>query len=199
MVRDVKTPSVQEMEEHNCTHIPSQPWCPACVAGKKPNSPHKRQAEGEHLVPEIGLDYAFLRESDNIETLTILVMKDRDIKTIFAGVVEMKGRGLEGTVENVVKNIARLGYKKVILCSDQEPAIIHLIEGVIAERKEPTIPQHSPVGESQSNGLVEKGRQVYQRPSAHTTTRSPEESRVPHTRRPPHHDLDGQACGRVNQ
>ena len=51
VVRDVKTPSAQEMEEHNCTHIPSQPWCPACVAGKKPNSPHKRQAEGGHLVP----------------------------------------------------------------------------------------------------------------------------------------------------
>ena len=51
VVRDVKNPTAQEMEEHNCTHIPSQPWCPACVAGKKPNSPHKRQTEGEHLVP----------------------------------------------------------------------------------------------------------------------------------------------------
>ena len=46
VVRDVKTPTAKEIEEHNCTHIPSQPWCPACVAGKKPNSPHKRQAEG---------------------------------------------------------------------------------------------------------------------------------------------------------
>ena len=66
-------------------------------------------------MPEIGLDYAFLRESDSDEILTILVVKDRDSKTIFADVVEMKGRGLEGTVEHVVKNIARLGYKKVIL------------------------------------------------------------------------------------
>ena len=113
VVRDVKTPTAKEIEEHNCTHIPSQPWCPACVAGKKPNSPHKRQAEGEHLVPEIGLDYAFLRESDHDETLTILVMKDRDSKTIFADVVEMKGRGLEGTVENVVKNIARLATRRL--------------------------------------------------------------------------------------
>merc|ERR1712086_1128492 len=103
VVRDVKTPTAQEMEEHNCTHIPSQPWCPACVAGKKPNSSHIRQAEGELLVPEIGLDYAFLRESDSDESLTVLVMKDRDSKTMFADVVEMKGRGIEGTVENVVK------------------------------------------------------------------------------------------------
>ena len=126
-------------------------------------------------------------------------MKDRDSKTIFADVVEMKGRGLEGTVENVVRNIARLGYKKVILCSDQEPAILDLIEGVIAKRKEPTVPQNSPVGESQSKGLVEKGSQVYQRPSAHIATCSPEESRVPHTRGPSYHDLDGQACGGANQ
>ncbi len=107
-------------------------------------------------MPEIGLDYAFLRESESDETLTILVMKDRDSKTIFADVVEIKGRGIEGTVENVVRNIARLGYKKVILCSDQEPAILDLIEGIIAARKEPTIPQNSPVGESQANGLVQK-------------------------------------------
>jgi hypothetical protein len=112
VVRDVKTPTAQEVDEHNCTHIPSQAWCPACVAGKKPNSPHKRKTEGEHLVPEIGLDYAFLRDSDSDETLTVLVMKDRDSKTIFADVVEMKGRGLEGTVENAVRNIARLGYTK---------------------------------------------------------------------------------------
>ena len=68
----------------------------------------------------------------------------------------MNGRGLEGTVEHVVRNIARLGYKKVILCSDQEPASLDLVEGVIAARTEPTIPQNSPVGESQSNGLVER-------------------------------------------
>ncbi len=112
VVRDVQTPTAQEREEHNCTHIPSRPWCPACVAGKKPNSPHKRQTEGEHLVPEIGLDSVFLRESDIDETLTISVMKDRDSKTRFADVVEIKGRGLEGTVENVVRNIAKTRLQK---------------------------------------------------------------------------------------
>ena len=66
------------------------------MAGKKPNSPHKRQAEGEHLVPEIGLGYAFLRESDSDETLTVLVMKDRDSETIFAHVVEMEGPWARG-------------------------------------------------------------------------------------------------------
>ena len=30
VVRDVKTPTAQEMEEHIFSQIPSQPWCPAC-------------------------------------------------------------------------------------------------------------------------------------------------------------------------
>ena len=49
VVRDVKTPTAQEMEEHNCTHIPSQPWCPACVAGKKPNPLTNAKLRGSTL------------------------------------------------------------------------------------------------------------------------------------------------------
>ena len=83
-------------------------------------------------------------------------MKDRDTKTIFADAVEMKGRGLDGTVRRVVENLAKLGHKKVILRSDQEPAILDIINGVVETRQDPTIPQNSPVGESKSNGFVER-------------------------------------------
>ena len=69
--------------------------------------------------------------------MTILVMKDRNTQTIFAVVVEVKGRGLEGTVEIVVRIIARLGHKEVILCTDQELAILHLINGIIETRQDP--------------------------------------------------------------
>jgi hypothetical protein len=55
-----------------------------------------------------------------------------------------------------VENLAKLGHRKVVLRSDQEPAMLDLIAGVIEARQDPTIPQNSPVGESQSNGLVER-------------------------------------------
>ena len=84
-----------------------------------------------------------------------MVMKDRDTKTIFADAVEMKERGLDGTVTRVVENLAKPGHKKIILRSDQEPAILYLIAGVIAAREDSTIPQNLPVGKSKSNGLVE--------------------------------------------
>ena len=63
-------------------------------------------------MPYIRLDYVFLRESDSDQIVTVLVMKDRDTKTVFADVVEAKGRGLEGNVENVVRNIARWGLQE---------------------------------------------------------------------------------------
>ena len=107
-------------------------------------------------MPEVGLDYGFLRESTSEDSLTILVMKDRTSKAVLVDVVEMKGRGLEGTIERVISNLATLGHKKVILRTDQEPAILDLVKGVIEARAEPTLPENSPVGESQSNGMVER-------------------------------------------
>ena len=64
------------------------------------------------------------------------------------------GRRLDGTVGRVVEMLAKLGDNKVVLRSDQEPAILDLINGVIETRQDPTIPQNSPVGDSRSNALV---------------------------------------------
>ena len=93
---------------------------------------------------------------DERERLTIVIMKDRDSKIVFSDIVEAKGQGTSGTIQRIVDNISRLGYKQVIIKSDQEPALIDLINGIIEFRDDPTIPRHSPVGESQSNGLVER-------------------------------------------
>ena len=85
-----------------------------------------------------------------------MVMKDRDSKAIFSDVVELKGRGIAGTVERVIENLKRLGPNRVIVKFDQEPALVDLVNGVIEARDEATIPECSPVGESQSNGMVER-------------------------------------------
>ncbi len=91
MAKDVHTSTEREMEEHCATHIPAKAWCPACVEGQLANPPHNRTVEGDKTVPEVGLDYAFLREANSKESLTILVMKDRETKTIFADAIEMNG------------------------------------------------------------------------------------------------------------
>ena len=48
-----------------------------------------------------------------------------------------------------------MGYKKLILKSDQEPSIIALRNAVTNESNIEIIPEEVPIGESQSNGEVE--------------------------------------------
>ena len=100
------------------------------------NLPHRRIDDQGRDVPEIGIDYAFVKESGEKENLTIIVMKDRESKAIFANVVELKGRGMEGTIDLVIENLRRLGYKRIVLKSDQEPAILDLVNRISEARDE---------------------------------------------------------------
>ena len=120
------------------------------------NPPHRRIDDQGRDVPEIGIDYAFVKDSGEKESLTIIVMKGRESKAIFANVVELKGRGMEGTIGRVIENLRRLGYKRLVFKYDQEPAILDLVNGIIEAREEETIPNNSTVGESPSNGVVER-------------------------------------------
>ena len=65
-------------------------------------------------------------------------------------------------VDAVIKDLKSLDRKKCILKSDQEPAMLALQERVRQLRcgeEEQTILENSPVAESQSNGVIEKGIQ----------------------------------------
>ena len=66
-----------------------------CVAGRRDNPPHARMPEEERQVPEVMLDYAFVRRAAEEETLTILVMKDRESRAMRAWVMRHKGVCLE--------------------------------------------------------------------------------------------------------
>ena len=48
-----------------------------------------------------------------------------------------------------------LGYNKIILKSNNEPAIVALKQAIKTERSEEIIMEESPVGESASNGEIE--------------------------------------------
>ena len=73
------------------------------LLGNIQNPAHRKIDEYERAVPEIGIDYAFMKEKGNEETLAIVVMKDRDTKTISSDVVELKGRGIDGTVDRIIE------------------------------------------------------------------------------------------------
>ena len=55
-----------------------------------------------------------------------------------------------------------MGYKEVVFKSDQEPALCNFIEVVKANWNGDAVLENSPVGESESNGAVEKAIQTWE-------------------------------------
>ena len=181
-------PTPKQVEEHNLAHMPYQPWCKWCVMGKCPGRRHlqrsrRPQEEVEDGVPKIVMDYMFMSSRDQDKMSPILVIKDMKSKRIFAHAVPSKGAANQWVVKKVVDDIDQLGYgwTRVLIRSDQEPALLdvkrqvreerwkefeHVVAEVVATRKATTevvradlgpvtILEESPVGESSSNGAAE--------------------------------------------
>ena len=145
-----KEPMKDDIEKHELTHIPFRNWCSDCVRGRAVNPGHYIQTNKEdEEVPVISIDYMYLKAREGDETIEegqpILIMKDRKSKTITAHVVEHKGAN-ENAIKRLGQDIGLLGYKKIILKSDEEPSIIALKQTVKRERSEQIILEESPVG-----------------------------------------------------
>ena len=175
-------PTSEEVEKHNATHLPFRTWCPFCVAGKAKNEPHYKSEEHKPMgVNVVSIDYAFMGDTNivdeadeeasdeeseianrNSQNMPILVMRCRKTKFIFARVVPRKGRH-PYTVRRVGQDIsAILGYKRVVIKSDQEPAIKKLKAQVRLEFDLEVPDEESMAYDSQSNAEAEISIQVVQ-------------------------------------
>ena len=95
------------------------------------------------------------------ECLKIAVMKEKRMGARFAHVARQKGGEDEHVSTRLAEDIDGMGYRKVILKTDQENPIKALAARVKIKRESETqtIPELSPKGDSQSNGLAEMGVQ----------------------------------------
>ena len=98
-----KAPSKTERDRHNLTHLPYAPWCPFCVACRRPNTPHRASHEARRELPLLVADYGFVRNPEDQDCVTLLVIKVMPFKIFFATVVDIKGPNPE-----VVKRVSRL-------------------------------------------------------------------------------------------
>ena len=73
-------PSKKELERHNLTHADYKGWCPHCVAGRRPNSQHRRQSGGTRKGPLFCADYAYLRDERDDDLLTPMIGKLYPVK-----------------------------------------------------------------------------------------------------------------------
>ena len=155
-------PSREERLKHELAPIPYRSWCRHCVRGCGKNDAHRRMdAEASHEIPHVSMDCFFMGQ-DEEKCLPMLAMKDHKSKMIFSHVVPKKGASVAYCVSQAVRNLEYLGYPKIVLKCDQEPAMLDLWNAVAKACKQTGVeilPEHSPVGESQSNGVIERAIQ----------------------------------------
>ena len=89
---------------------------------------------------------------------TMIVVEDRETGAIFAHTCLQKGPGDKWIVRRIGKDLEEMGYggTRIIFKCVQENPIAAVQQEVIKNRLDvATVPRHSPVAESQSNGRVE--------------------------------------------
>ena len=119
-------------------------------------------AEEEHTIPHLSMDYCFMGQ-DESKTLPILVLKDHRHKVVFSNVVPSKGTQHDYCVKQLHHNISQMGYPKLLLKTDQEPAILDLRKACVRLCNLDNIEilrEESPVAEHPANGVVEQAVQA---------------------------------------
>ena len=160
-LQDPKKPTEEEVQEHQLTHLPFRSWCKHCVAGKETEAPG-RKSEGGGQIPEFHVDWAFPGEKEARKTLTMLVVRMRDVRMTMSSLAPSKSAG-DFVAKRIVTFIKECGCEgaDMIMKADQEPATVSLLEKVAQERAANggigrTLIEHSPKYSSKSNGMVER-------------------------------------------
>ena len=108
--------------------------------------------------PLLVADYCFMRDNEDEDVTTVLVLRLYPAKAILATVCPSKGVD-DYVVSRVAYFIRDSGYSKLVFRSDQEPALRALLNEAFKKASdsqlEQAVPEASAVGESQSNGRAE--------------------------------------------
>ena len=171
----VYQPTRSEYLDHCVTHYPFRAWCRYCLEGRGREFGHEhgRGTKDDRSTPVVSFDYCFLSDNGNVTTdvefadagesaIKLLVARDSKSKALFAHVVPVKGVDSKGfAVSSLVADVRWLGYTKVVLKSDNEPAIVKLLGEALRELRinglEQCLEEHPPEYDPQANGSAEVG------------------------------------------
>ena len=117
---------------------PTGNWCRACVAGRRRSDAHLTHRTSSSTTTTIGIDYGYL---ENRVTLgeqeagpsPILVTRSSTTQVATADVLPCNCTAHPWCVQALVRAIVSTGDAKVILQSDNEPAILDLKRQAAAE------------------------------------------------------------------
>ena len=165
-------PTISEIREHKTNHLPYRSWCDECVEAFAREWPHLRQdGPDERTIPVVHMDYACLtekglfRRGDFSEeelkhAVTVIVVFCGATKSPFMHVVEAKGSSMDTfAAELIVDDIAFLGHTRVVLRSDNEPALVQVVgnalKGLRIKQLDSAAPEGSVPHDPQTNGSAE--------------------------------------------
>ena len=145
-------PTQEEIDEHEATgHVIYRSWCRHCIAGREIGQPHRTRSEEQKarsLVPTVALDYAFMSRSDEEEERAKPILVIKHEKTQMVGATFVPAKGLDPyAVKYTTAFLKSLGYTRVVLKSDGEPAIVALKERATKEAGVEFVSEESPVGD----------------------------------------------------
>ena len=166
-------PSKSQIEEHEVDHIPHEDWCEHCVSVFGREQAHVQSAVAREI-PVISLDYCFLSrrgvfdrgEWKPIEgelSLKVLVVRCSKSKAVFAHAVPVKGVDPQRyIIDCVVDDVSWLGHVKVLIKSDNEPALAQVVSTALSAIRircdmEQVGEEHSIPYDPKTNGAAELG------------------------------------------
>ena len=134
-------PSQSEIDDHNADHRPYRSWCRFCVEGRAREMVHRLQDQSSRKISTVSFDYLFITrgnvftreeweiEKSSGEFLKVLVVCDSKSKATFAHAVPAKGLDDRGfVVRCIADDVAWLGYIRITLKCDNEPAIVAVLK-----------------------------------------------------------------------
>eukprot|EP00971_Amphidinium_carterae_P241184 4788299-Amphidinium_carterae.1 len=140
-----ETPTEEEREHHNLTHIPPKRWCEFCVQGRACDDPHWRTGNtASRAVPVVQMDFMFMdallvpvEKRDQAAYIT-LVGYDAASGYPLAVAVTSKtpSRYLAASMAHFIQRLH--GHQEVTVRTDGEPAITKLAENVVSMRAQNT-------------------------------------------------------------
>ena len=113
-------PTKVEIEDHERSHCPFQPWCRRCVKARASNAQHrgakdKDDKENQSKVPKVSMDLFFMSRKDEVaKQNSIIGMLDDETGEKYARAVGHKGIGKHGEtgwlIQDMVAELKPFGY-----------------------------------------------------------------------------------------
>jgi hypothetical protein len=148
------TPTHDEVDSHNLTHLPYRNWCSYCVRGRGREDRHSASKK-KYSILKVKMDYFFMKLLKDESIATVLSVVDQDSGAPWPTLVDQKGPFAMYATSRVLAGLDFFGRTEVLLVIDGEPAIKALADAVRILRDHKTLVEVVPRYSSASKGIGE--------------------------------------------